>query len=706
MPASSSVADQRPDGGGPLRGRPGRAWLRAPLGVLSADPSLVPTLGALALMIAWAANQAGYPQTHWAPGGLILLALLAIAVAGARMRLAVIPWPVRIAVAALALYTAFSFLSIMWAKVPGEAWEGADRTLVYLIVFVLFAGFQRTGQSAAVLLVAWALAMAGLAVFTVLHIDAAAGSVPRLQSMMPGGRLIFPAGYTNANAAMWMIAFFPAWLLASGRSLAPIMRGLLAGGAVVLAAAALYSQSRGAVYSIPIVLALVFLLVPGRVRNLVMLAPIGIGAGACAPAVLLLDERIESGKVASGAVHTATLSVLGAALAVCVAVTMLAALESRWPAAQAARARLRRSIAVAAAVVALVALIGSIVAIGRPVGRIEHAWNTFTSTKGYAANGTDESRLTSGFGSERYDFYRVAWHEFLVHPMLGIGADNFAEQYLRLGRGTETPHYPHSVELRTLAETGLVGGMVAIAGLLASFFAVRRALRLRSPLGKTVAGAAVAGFGYWMIHGSFDWFFEYAGLGACAFALLGLACSLAPRSRVAPNHAPAPTGSADRLRALGLAGATLVLAALAALALGAPWLSRMQVQSAARAWTASPATAYARLRDAARLNPLSAEPSLIAGTIALRLHELDRARRQFTLALGRSPGNAYATLELGAIASTRGQAEAALRLLRGAVALAPRSVLAREALARARRGERVDITDLNRSILREARHFS
>jgi hypothetical protein len=36
----------------------------------------------------------------------------------------------------------------------------------------------------------------------------------------------------------------------------------------------------------------------------------------------------------------------------------------------------------------------------------------------------------------------------------------------------------------------------------------------------------------------------------------------------------------------------------------------------------------------------------------------------------------------------------------------PRSPLAREALSSARRGERVDINDLNRSILREARHFS
>lgn len=691
--------------------------------ILLADPSLIPVLGALALLVAWAANQAGYPETHWAPGGIVLLALLAIAIAGSVVGIASIPSPVRIAIVAMAAYTAFSFLSILWASVPGDAWEGADRTLLYLIVFVLFASFSRTGASAALLLAVWTLAMAGLAVFTVLHVNAAAGRVAELRQIMPGGRLIFPAGYTNANAAMWMIAFFPAWLLAAGRNVPPIVRGLLSGGAVVLCGAALYSQSRGSVYSIPIVLVLVFLLLPGRVRNFVTLAPIAIGAGACAPAVLRLDERLESSvPPAAGTAHTATLAVLAAGLGVSVLATVLAVAERKWPVSRAVRGRVRRGIAALGVVTVLGVLIAGVAVAGRPVGRVEHAWSTFTSIKGYAANGADESRLTSGFGSDRYDFYSVAWRQFLDHPLIGIGADNFAEQYLRLGRGGETPRYPHSVELRTLAETGSIGTILALVGLIASMVAVRGALGVRSPLSKTVAAAAVAGFGYWAVHGSFDWFYEYAGLGASAFALLGLACSVAPhrqtlgRQRTAGDRSAADAEPAAgrlraplpprRLRRPLAAGAALLAATVGAIAFGAPWLSRMEVESAARAWRVSPASAYAQLRDAADLNPLSAEPNLIAGTIALRLQDLHRARRQFTLALQRSPGNAYATLELGAIASTRGEPRSALQLLRRAVTLMPRSPLAREALSSARRGERVDINDLNRSILREARHFS
>lgn len=706
MPAPSSVAGQDSPGGAPSPDGAQLGLLGAPLRILRSDPSAVPALGALALLIAWAANQAGFPQTHWAPGGIILLALLVIAVGATGLRVASIPWPVRIAIGALAAYTAFSFLSILWAGVPGDAWEGADRTLVYLVVFALFASFRRPASSAALLVGLWAMAMAGLAVFTILHVDAAAGSATRLQSLMPGGRLIFPAGYTNANAAMWMIAFFPAWQLSCARGVPALLRGLLAGGAVALAGVALYSQSRGAVYSIPIVLALMFVLLPGRVRSFAGLIPIAIGAGACVPAVLRMDERVEAGGPAAGAVHAATLSVLVASFAVAIVVAALAGVEGRSAVYAKASGSLRRGLAVAGIVAVLATAIGGVAAVGKPVGRVEHAWNTFTSLKGYEANSKGESRLTGGFGSNRYDFYRVAWHEFLAHPLLGIGADNFAEQYLRLGHSLETPHYPHSVELRTLAETGLVGALLAVVGLIASGVAARRALRSAGPLARAVAVGALAGFGYWTIHGSFDWFFEYAGLGAAAFMLLGICCALAPGGSRADSE-PAPARS-QRSGVLRFAAVTCALAVLvlAALSLAAPWLSRMEVQSAAKVWPQARSTAYARLRDAAQINPLSAEPSLIAGTIALHLNEVARARRQFELALDRVPGNAYATLELGAIASSRGEASEALRLLQKAVFLSPRSGLTREALAIARQGGRVSIEDLNRSILREAQQFS
>jgi tetratricopeptide (TPR) repeat protein len=684
---------------------------------LRAAPATVPALGALALMVVWATNQAGYPLTHWAPGGLIVLALLAIALLVVVPRWAEIPLAVRIAVGALAAYTALSFLSILWAGVPGDAWEGANRTLLYLLVFALFACWAQTGVTASLLLCGWVLAMVGVGLFVLAHIDAAS-SATRLIVLLPGGRLVYPAGYVNANAAQWLMAAWPALLLARERRLPWWLRGALAGGAVLLAEVALLSQSRGSVYAEPVMLVLVFALLPGRVRTFALLVAVAAGIGVAAPAVLRVGERVSvlegasNGGVAphspavlgsaTAAVHAAVVATLLSALVVGVVVAAGAALERRRALSPATAARVHRGVAAVALTLLVALLAGGWAAAGNPVARARHAWDTFKSPKGYAANSNTGSRLTSGLGSSRYDFYRVALDEFAAHPLLGIGADNFAEPYLAHGRSTETPRYPHSVEMRTLAQTGLVGALLAVVGLGAALLAAWRALAQRHPdaaLARAVAAAAVAGFAYWVVHGSFDWFWEFAGLGAPAFALLGLACALAPRT---PEQA-APREQRPRWPlavALGIAALATVVS------LTAPWLSSLEVESAAHVWVRSPARAYARLDHAARLNPLSDEPYVVAGSIALRLGEYARADHEFSLALERTPGDAYATLERGAIASASGDRREALVLLERAVRLAPRDPLALAALAEVRGGHRVDIGELNLSILRNAQQFS
>jgi O-Antigen ligase len=687
------------------------ARLTAPL---REAPATVPALGALALTVVWATDQAGYPLTHWAPGGLIVLALLAIALAAVRPRLSEIPPAVRLAVACLAAYTALSFLSILWAGVPGDAWEGANRTLLYLLVFALFACCPQRGATAALLVCAWTVALCGVALFTALHVNAAAGSALSLMALLPGGRLVYPAGYVNANAAQWLMAFWPALLLARERRLPWGLRGVLAGGAVVLAEVALLSQSRGSVYATAVLVVLVFALLPGRVRTFALAVPVAAGIGAAAPAVLRVNGRVSALEgvhgaaalhsvailhSASAAVHSATVATLLSALAVGAVVAAGAALESRRTLSPAAAARVHKGVATVAVAALVVLLAGGWAATGDPLTRARHAWDTFRSPQGYGADATTGSRLTSGLGSNRYDFYRVALDEFAAHPVGGIGADNFAEPYLVHGRSDETPHYPHSVELRTLADTGAVGALLAVVGLGAALVACGWAIR-RSPekLARGVAAAAVAGFAYWAVHGSVDWFWEFAGLGAPAFALLGLGCALAPRAGVVAAR------TSRRGRPLIVVGAIVAFAAVASLT--APWLSELQVQSAARIWVRTPQQAYARLNSAARLDPLSDEPYVVAGSIALRLGEVGRADHEFALALQRTPGDAYATLERGAIASAQGRRREALVLLERAARLSPRDPLTREALRLARDGRRVDVGELNRSILRNARQFS
>jgi predicted Zn-dependent protease len=96
----------------------------------------------------------------------------------------------------------------------------------------------------------------------------------------------------------------------------------------------------------------------------------------------------------------------------------------------------------------------------------------------------------------------------------------------------------------------------------------------------------------------------------------------------------------------------------------------------------------------------------VAGSIALRYGDLARADHEFALALRRTPGDAYAMLERGAIASTAGRRAQALKLLEAAARLNPRDELTRQALLLVRQGRRVSVQELNRSILVKARQLA
>ena len=84
---------------------------------------------------------------------------------------------------------------------------------------------------------------------------------------------------------------------------------------------------------------------------------------------------------------------------------------------------------------------------------------------------TDVGGGTSG----RSDLWRVAWHVFRAHPLVGIGTGNFevVEAHYVLMPGsisriqylTDVPHLVHNTYLQLLAETGLVGlaGYLAVA---------------------------------------------------------------------------------------------------------------------------------------------------------------------------------------------------------------------------------------------------
>ena len=666
---------------------------------------MVPGLVAVVAFAVLAAVEGGFEPTSWYPAALFLLGLLAVTLfaLGRRGELRARPGTA-LAIALLAAFVAWSFLSITWSEVQGDAWDGANRNLVYLIAFALFALLPWRASSAALILGAHCVAVAVVGMGTV--IDVAGAADPTLSLI--GGRLADPTGYHNATAALVLAPFFPALLLASRREVPWPARGLLLASAGVLLEVAILPQSRGSLIAFPLVAIAFVALAPGRVRLLVWAVPVAAAATlSSGPLLDLYSAATEQGGDPVAAADAALRAIAYSAVALLAVGCALGLLERTLKVPERTRVlanRVAGGAAIAAGVVALVVAVG---ATGNPVTWAGDRWEDFKA--GQEAE-FGESRFESGLGSNRYDFWKVAMDDFAEDPLIGLGAEQFAVGYLQDRSSDEEPLHPHSVEVRIVSQSGLIG-TVLFAGFLVA--ATLAALRVRVRAGNTLAGAVAAGalisFVYWFAHGSGDWLWAMAGLSAPAFALLAMAGSLRDEDEpYAAEDGPDAAGDEDgpdpdRDRGSGrgrLAVTAIVCAAMAvaAASLLLPWGAARDESIAAENWPADPEAAFERLDRARGLNPLSDRPDLIAGTIAVRAGDPERARSAFEAALERNPASWYALLELAVLDQAEGDRGAALDHLRQARAISPTDGFLRSTLRRVRAGQRVSAASVDEEL--------
>ena len=116
--------------------------------------------------------------------------------------------------------------------------------------------------------------------------------------------------------------------------------------------------------------------------------------------------------------------------------------------------------------------------------------------------------------------------------------------------------------------------------------------------------------------------------------------------------------------------------------LGFAYLSVAEVSVADAIRDRNPAQALHRLKVAANLNPLSADPGRIAGTIALQEGNYTEAVSRFGQAISRERGGWYAWLGQGLAASALGDTARAKHDFEVAAAINSRQPAVSEALAR------------------------
>lgn len=649
-----------------------RLWSTKP-SVLAAHASAVPAYLTVALTVLWAAHDGGYDQDTWYWGALVLLAVLvAVGIMNGVPR---IPRATKLALLGFGLYISWSYLSITWSQSPGDALSGSNLALLYFLVFAAFSIPRWRPRQVAAILVLYTLAIGVIG--ALMLIEMAGGQ--SITALFSEGRLLTPTGYFNSNAALFNATALLAVALSTRREFPVLLRGLLLAVACGSLDLAVLAQSRGWLFTLPFVLVAAIAVCPDRLRSTAAALLPALGALVAARPLLDVYQATTGAHPTAAALTSAAERAGRISLLVCAAVlligTLLAALDARVRGPQLSPSR-RRAIGtgVAVLVLAVGAAGGTVATHGHPVRFVKDQWNGFTNA---SASSTAASHF-GDIGSGRYDAWRVALDAFLAHPIGGLGQDNFADYYIRHRRTDLELQWTHSLEMRLLAHTGLVGTIFFVMFLAGALVAALHTRRRADRWAAAMAGIALLPLVVWLIHGSIDWFWEMPALSGPALGFLAMAGALGRPERV-ETTAPSPRRAAQRaLRgSVGLVG---FLAAVAVLAF--PYLSVREVSTASDLRVSNPTQALRDLNTAADLNPLNADPGRIGGTIALQNGLWAEAQRRFDQATVREPGGWYGWLGAGLAASALGQRATARHDFRTAHSINSQEPAIAQALAR------------------------
>lgn len=639
----------------------------APRPRLEATLAAALLLGALVLVWSWWAWRRGaYFGVFFYPGAIALAVLLVLLLVFAPLPRLRSSWGVAVTLGGLLMLGAWTLLSAVWSPVPDEAFSDGGRVLLYAASFMLglwlchlLAG--RMVLSLLPLAVAGGVAGLGTAITLITGDDIAS-------YLSTDGTLEFPIGYHNANAAFFLIAFWPAVALAAADRVDWRLRGTMLGCAVLCAEVGFLSQSRGSLLAILPAACVWLLLAPWRLRALAWLI-LAMGAGATALPWL---SDVYTTFNADQPVRPALADAGWAMIFTAGAATLVGLAAARFGPAPHRSSTVSRPLGapLAVGIGVLVLSVAATFAVTRvdPVDWVDQRVAELGKARTPNLSG-EASRLGINATSQRPDQWRVAWEDTREEPLLGKGAGAFQYSYTR-ERGIDlTAHDAHSVEMELLSELGFPALAMFGAVVVGAAAGALRSRRL-GPAPATLSAAALAAGTYWFAHSSVDWFWTYPVLTAPVLGLMGAAAAPAISDR----------WPASRGRGRIVVGLIALVAVGAAVPL---YLSERYVNDAYRSWASDLQGAYSDLDRAQALDPFSDEPLLAEGAIAREAGDRVRALEAFREAADRAPQEWSTHYFLGQLLAPT-DPTAAEHELEIAAALNPRSRPVRRALGEVR----------------------
>lgn len=509
----------------------------------------------------------------------------------------------RLVIAASGGFAIWSAVSIAWATAPDLAWLATNRAALGCAALLAGAALARTIVDAPAR-VAIGLALAGapalawaLATRVAPELIAPAGETARLAAPFPASNTLSIVAALTVPGAALLLGRAGGWRMAGS--------AILTGAVAVV----LLTQSRSGALSLLIALVLCLWLLPGRARVLAGIGGAVLGAAPTVIYVALTPALNAVPQLPDPATRRVPGLVIGTLLVIGVMLATMATTALTGPARALGRLVGRRGRAAVAAIALAVLLAGGLhLAFGDRVAHIPGL-----------------SRLLSSDSNNRSGWWDEAWQGFLSAPVVGHGAGSFPLTHLQERTaavdGNEVRN-AHQLVLETLSETGVVGALLGLLGIIATLAAARVAGRRVAPATIVLVTA--------LLHAQLDVTWTVPAVLVAAMGAAGVIVG-SPTARTGPRT--------RQTQAWWLV--PLVVAAAASGVL--PWWAGRQARAADIARIRGDEAQALRLAESAhRWNPLAIHGDLIAARIA---HDTDRAVRAEEFAIDatrRQPENPIA----------------------------------------------------------------
>ena len=552
-----------------------------------------------------------------------------------RARISKVGW---LATVLLGGFLVWTWVGLSWSSSHELTLDEVCRLSTYLGIFLLGLCFLcvDTGPSLINGLACGIAAVCGIAILSKLTPGLFPASAQG-NSFYATARLAYPFGYAD-GVGEYAALGLPLVLYTATNARTLIGRAVACAGILPVLFCIAMTVSRGGILAAAVGSVAFLALVPNRVPRLPTLAIAAAGIAALMVALLHRPALRDSTAVAPAGQRHSMLLILCAVLAVCAVIQAAVVFVTRrrerpgWLYVSRRGAR--------GFTAGLILVVIALVVIGLEAGTASSLWHSFKLWN-RTTHSNQYSRLLSLAGSHRYQYWQVAWNAFSGSPFHGIGAGTFRYYWEQHTTAAHAEYIlnAHSLWFETLAETGIVGGL-----LLVGFFVVvvvggaTRALRAAGDRATLIA-TATAGVLAFCASASFDWVWQIGVVPMVA--LLLAAVTLVPADSAAPEPRANRRPASIMLRgALGRRAILVPASALAMILILIPLANTIELRSSQAAGQQGHLSQALADANAARaIEPSAASVYLQRALLFEQANDIPAALQQIGAAVAREPDN-------------------------------------------------------------------